>query len=86
MAKGKRKREIDGEIDKRTQRWDGADGVRLATTQELIDYDALREEKKENRELDGQKMLKAVVIWAARELNIPKPEARDEILAIYRNL
>jgi hypothetical protein len=35
---------------------------------------------------DGERFVKAVVVWTAQKLDIPLATARQEILAIYRNL
>jgi len=60
--------------------------MRLATAQELADYDAARESLIEQARFDDEKMLKAVAIWTAQKLNIPLLTARQEIVAIYRGL
>jgi len=76
--------------DMRLHRFDAAapDKKRLASPQELADYDAARVNEAALAQFDGptQKMIKALAIWAAQKLNIPLATARQEILAIYKGL
>ena len=72
--------------DRRRDRWDGAEGVRPATAQELTAYDAAKADTTANREIDGQKMVKALAIWTAQKLNIPPATMRAEVIAIYKGL
>jgi hypothetical protein len=70
----------------RTERYDGAGGIRSATTQEKAEYDAARTGEAELGQFDGQKMLKAVAIYFATQLNIPLATAKAGVLTIYRTL
>lgn len=72
--------------DPRLDRYDGAGGIRRATSQELIAYDAARAGEVEQMQFDGQKMLKAVAIWTAGKLGVSPATAKSEILTIYRGL
>lgn len=76
--------------DMRLHRFDATapDKKRLATAQELADYDAARVDEGALAQFDGptQKMIKAVAIWTAQKLNIPLATARAEILAIFKGL
>ena len=76
--------------DTRRHRFDAAapDKKRLATAQELAEYDDERADAAAAAELDGpdRKMIKAAVIWIAGRLNVPPATARAEILAIYKGL
>lgn len=74
--------------DMRTERFDGTSQTkkRLATSQELAAYDAARAADAEQNQFDGQKMLKAVAIFFAQQLNIPLATAKAGILTIYRGL
>jgi len=77
---------LDRAMDRRAERWDGASGVRLATAQELADYDAAIRDGQKAQEFDNMKMLKAVAIWTAKKLGVPLSVARAEIMAEYDNL
>lgn len=70
----------------RTERYDGAGGIRLATEQEIISYDAARMTSMALGRFDEEKLVKALAIWAAGKLNIPLATAKSEILSIYRGL
>jgi len=76
--------------DFRLHRYDATvpEKVRLATAQELADFDAERVDSAALAQFDGetQKMIKALAIWMAQRLNIPLVTARAEILAIYKGL
>ncbi|MDJ0948869.1 MAG: hypothetical protein QNJ94_08105 [Alphaproteobacteria bacterium] len=78
--------ELPAYPDRRTERWDGADGVRPATAQELADFDAAELDDQARQELDETKALRAMVMWTADKLGIPRAQARDEIKAIYKSL
>lgn len=71
--------------DRRTDRWDGATGVRAATQAELDAFDDATLDMQAKRDLDDKK-LKAVAAWTADKLGIPRSQARDEIIAIYKAL
>lgn len=70
----------------RTERYDGAGGVRPATAQEIADYDATQTAQREAERFDGEKLVKALAIWAAQRFGVPLATARAEIMAIYRGL
>lgn len=72
--------------DRRVHRWDGAAGVRAATSQELADYDAAEADEAAAAGIDGMKALKALVIWLAPLVGKTPAEARDEIIAIHKSL
>lgn len=78
--------EVPGDVDHRTERWDGASGVRPATAQEIADYDAEQLDAEALAQVDGQKAIKALVIWTAGRLGISASAARTEILSIYKGL
>lgn len=70
----------------RTERYDGAGGIRPATEQEISDYDTAQQTAQAVSRFDGDKMVKALAIWTAGKLNIPLATARAEILTVYRTL
>ena len=72
--------------DARLQRYSGTNGLRDATQVETADYETSRQRADEQGTFDGQKLLKAITIWAAQKFNIPLNQARNEILVIYRGL
>ncbi len=76
--------------DMRLHRFDATapDKKRLATAQELADYDAARADEAALAQFDGptQKIIKALAIWTAQKLGVPLATARAEILAIYKGL
>lgn len=76
--------------DMRVHRYDAAapDKKRLASPQELADYDAARLDEGALAQFDGptQKMIKALAIWAAQKLGIQPATARQEIIAIFKGL
>lgn len=73
---------VPGPMDERTQRWDGTDGVRPATQQEMDELEA----EERAAEFDGQKLLKALAIWTAGKMDISASAAKAEILSIYKDL
>ena len=70
----------------RTERYDGVDGIRQATAQEISDYDAAQATKQTAERFDSEQLVKALAIWTAQKLGIPLNTARQEILAILRGL
>lgn len=76
--------------DIRLHRYDGTapDKKRLATAQELADYDAARADAEAVGRFDmpEAKMLKALAIWTAQKLGVPLATARAEIIAIFKSL
>lgn len=70
----------------RTERFDGAGGIRPATAQELSDYDAEQGDSRALGQFNGEKLVKAVAIWTAGRLNVPMATARQEILTILKGL
>lgn len=76
--------------DLRLHRYDAAspDKKRLATAQEIADYDAARADEAALAQFDGptQKAIKTLAMWSAQKHNIPWPTARAEILAIFKGL
>ncbi len=72
--------------DRRGDRWDGATGIRPATAQELAAYDAAKAEGASNRDIDGQKIVKALAIWTAQKLGVAPATMRAEVIAIYKSL
>ena len=56
----------------------------ITTYDEATDADASDEDA--NAAIDGNRMLKAVVVWTAQRLNVPIATARNQILAIYKTL
>lgn len=74
--------------DMRLERFDASSEPkkRPATAQEIAAFDAARAADIEAVQFDGQKMLKAVAIFFAQQLNIPLATAKTAILTIYRGL
>jgi hypothetical protein len=76
--------------DTRLHRYDAtvSDKKRLATAQELADFDAERKDAEAVTRFDVNeaKMLKALAIWTAQKLGIPLATTRAEILTIYKGL
>lgn len=76
--------------DIRLHRYDATapDKKRLATAQELADYDAARLDAEAIGRFDTPeaKMLKALAIWTAQRLGVPLNTAKQEILTIYKGL
>lgn len=74
--------------DVRAERWDGAQGMRPATTAELAAYDAAKTQAQTTQQFDGQKMLKAVAIYYCQQLVPTKTlaQCRQDILTIYQGL
>jgi hypothetical protein len=72
----------------RTERHDGAGGIRQATAQEIIDYDVALKDAQASSCFDSTEaaMIKALAIWTAQKLGIQPAVARSEILTIYRSL
>lgn len=70
----------------RIERFDVLNGIRPATDVEILAYDVLRASDAERERFDGQKMLKAVAIYFAQQLNVPLSVAKNGILTIYRGL
>jgi hypothetical protein len=71
--------------DARTERYDGAGGVRPATAQEQADAHAAQQAGRDAVDLDAR-LLKAVVRWMAQKLGVPPAQARSEILTILRGM
>ena len=81
----------------RTQRWDGATGLRSATPQEVADYDAALVDAEAQVRIDD-KLLKAMLAYLVQRLNelrtqpstaLPPLTAQDVkagIVAIYKSL
>lgn len=72
--------------DRRTQRWDGAMGVRAATGQEIADFDDAASTTAANTDIDTLRALKAVVIWVAPLVGKTPAQARAEIIDLYKTL
>jgi len=70
----------------RTERYDGAGGIRPATEQEVGDYDAAQLLARSTASFDNEKLVKALAVWTAGKLNVPLNTAKQEILVIYRSL
>ncbi len=71
--------------DRRAERWDGAAGVRPVTQAELDAFDAALLDQQAQSDIDDKK-IKAVVAWVADRFGIPRSQARDEIIEIYKAL
>lgn len=54
--------------------------------QDILDYQAAKPDIEAVREVDGLKALKALVIWLAPLVGKTPAQARDEIIAIYKEL
>lgn len=72
--------------DPRTERYDGAGGVRAATSQEISTYDAGRRTAQTANRFDDEQLVKALAIWTAGKLNVPLATARAEIVTILKGL
>lgn len=70
----------------RTERYDGAGGIRPATAQEIADYDVAQVDVTALGQFNGEKLVKAFAIWTAGKLNVPLATARQEILTILKGL
>jgi hypothetical protein len=70
----------------RTERYDGAGGIRAATAQEITDYDTAQVTAQSLGRFDNEKLVKALAIWTAGKLNVPLNTAKQEILTIYKTL
>ena len=70
----------------RTERYDGAGGIRAATVQETIDYDAAQVTAGALSRFDEEKLVKALAIWTAGKLSIPLNTAKQDILTICKTL
>lgn len=76
----------EGSPDKRTKRWDDADGIRDATAQELADYDAAAKTATADQLYDTNLMLKAFALAYAQREGISANAVRNAIMAQYDNL
>ena len=56
----------------------------VATYDEATDAEATDEEA--NSGIDGNKLLKAIVVWAAQRFGITPAQARTQIIAVYKQL
>ncbi|MGL4296265.1 MAG: hypothetical protein ACRCTG_11155 [Aestuariivirga sp.] len=72
--------------DRRTERYDGAGGIRPATEQEISDEDAAQRTTQAAAQFDGQRMVKALALWVAGKVGVAPATARQEILAILKTL
>jgi hypothetical protein len=72
--------------DPRTERYDGAGGIRPATEQEITDYDIGQVAEQALSRFDNEKLVKALAIWTAGKLSVPLGQAKTEILEVYRAL
>lgn len=70
----------------RTERSDGAGGIRPATAQEMTDAAAAEKVTRTATDFDEQKLVKALGLWTAQKLGVAPATAKAEILAIYRTL
>jgi hypothetical protein len=61
--------------DRRTERWDGADGIRPATAQEIADYDEAEAQSAAVADIDGLKALKALAVETLIEINALRSNA-----------
>jgi hypothetical protein len=78
--------ELSHHPDPRTERYDGAGGIRPATAEEVSDYDVAQKDAQSLSRFDDEQLVKALAIWTAGKLNVPLAQAKQEILAIYRGL
>lgn len=72
--------------DPRLERADAQQGIRPATVQEVADYDAMQATQTAQNRFDGEKLVKALAIWAAQKLNVSLATAKSELLTIYKGL
>lgn len=69
--------------------WPGALGpipTQAEIDQWTIDFAAAKPDLDAAADVDGQKVLRALVAWLAQKFGIPASQARDEIIAIYKTL
>lgn len=78
--------ELPENPDARTKRWDGAQGVRDATAQELTDFDDAKVGAEATRQINDMKMMKALVRWVAPLVGKTPAQARSEIINVYKSL
>jgi hypothetical protein len=78
--------ELSRNPEPRRHRYDGVNGIRPATDQEITDYDAAQLVRQSLGRFDDEKLVKALAIWTAGKLNVPPATAKQEILAILRGL
>jgi|SRR5438128_2256530 len=83
--------------DPRLQRWDGSQGLRAATAQELAAYDATKVDTEAQGQVDD-KVLRAVLAYLVQRLNelrtqpttafspLTAQAVKDGIVAIYKTL
>src|SRR5437899_10108728 len=83
--------------DPRLQRWDGAQGVRTATAQELAAFDAAKVDSEAQGQVD-EKLLRAVLGYLVQRLNelrtqpttafpaLTPQSVRDGIVTIHKTL
>jgi hypothetical protein len=77
---------VDRHPKPRLERYNGAGGIRPATAQEIADYDAAALIARTAERFDSEQLVKALAIWTAQKLSVPLATAKQEILAIYRQL
>ena len=82
--------ETDTVPDERTDRWDGDTGIRPATAQELIDYDAAKDDDEVLKAFDVSPKDKTILkqIFLLRKVNEPaltQQEFLNELKADYLN-
>jgi hypothetical protein len=70
----------------RTERYDGAGGIRAATAQEITNYDTAQANEQSLSRFDGEKLVKALAIWTAGKVGVPINTAKQEIFTIYKTL
>jgi len=68
----------------RLERYDGAEGIRPATAQEISDYDAAQQDAQSLSRFDNEQLVKALAIWTAGKLGVSLAIAKAEILTIYK--
>jgi len=78
--------ELSRHPDQRTERYDGAGGIRPAVAQEITDYDTGQVNEQSLSRFDNEKLVKALAIWTAGKLNVPLGQAKTEILVILKGL
>ncbi len=78
--------ELPNDPDRRTERWDGADGVRAATAQELADYDDAEDDRAGRADIDENRAFKALAWEVAERFGVDVDVFRDSVFDKYQRL
>jgi len=78
--------DADPHPNPRTERHKAGGGKRAATAQEITEYDTSTLDTQAQVIYDGDKALKALVLWLAPLAGRTPQQAKNEIIAIYKSL